>query len=208
MIRSAFLDAADTAAALLHDPAVAARWSTPSALPGFTVGGLARHLANQVTRTATVLAAPPGHTAIPVLDHFTGAGWVTSDVDSADNVAIRTRGEELAAQTTPTDLTAEVDAALDDLHSMVPAQHEDRIVDLGAYGLHVDDFLLTRVLELVVHVDDLAVSLDVPTPSLPPAATDATIHLLGTLAAWRHGALPVVRALARRERAPDSIAAL
>lgn len=208
MIRSAFLDSAVTAAALLHDPAVASRWSSPSALPEFSVGGLARHLANQVTRTATFLAAPPGGSAIPVLEHFTGAGWVASGLDSADNAGIRSRGEELAAQTTAGDLADEVDAALADLRSMVPAQHDDRVVDLGDWGLHVEDFLLTRVLELVVHIDDLAVSLDVPTPPLPPAATEATIHLLGTLAAWRHGALPVVRALARRERAPDSIAAL
>jgi hypothetical protein len=64
------------------------------------------------------------------------------------------------------------------------------------------------VLELVVHVDDLAVSLTVATPPLPAAATDATIQLLARLAAWRHGPMPVVRALARQERAPASVAAL
>ncbi|WP_327003968.1 maleylpyruvate isomerase N-terminal domain-containing protein [Dactylosporangium sp. NBC_01737] len=208
MIRSAFLDSAQSAAALLREPAVAARWSTPSTLPGFSVGGLARHLANQVTRTVTALAAPPGTSAIPVMDHFTGAGWVNSGADSADNTAILERSETAAAQTTAADLAAEVDAALAELSTMVPAQHAERVVDLGRWGLLVDDFLLTRVLELVVHTDDLAVSLDLPTPDLPAAATGATIDLLGRLAAWRHGPLPVVRALARRERAPDSIAAL
>lgn len=208
MIRPAFVESAATAAALLRDPAVASRWSAPSALPDFSVGGLARHLANQVTRTATFLAAPPGGSAIPVLDHFTGAGWVASGLDSDDNVAIRRRGEAAAAQTTAADLAAEVDAAVADLRIAVPAQPADRVVDLGDWGLRVDDFLLTRVLELVVHTDDLAVSVDVPTPPLPPAATEATILLLSRLAAWRHGPLPVVRALARRERAPDSIAAL
>jgi hypothetical protein len=59
-----------------------------------------------------------------------------------------------------------------------------------------------------VHADDLAVSLNLPTPPLPATATEATIQLLARLAAWRHGPLPVVRALARRERAPASIAAL
>ncbi len=44
-VRLAFLDAATSAAALLADPAVAAGWSGPSALPGFSVGGLAVHLA-------------------------------------------------------------------------------------------------------------------------------------------------------------------
>lgn len=193
---------------MLREPAVAGGWATPSALPGFSVGGLARHLANQVTRTAALLAGPPGGAAIPVLEHFTGAGWVGSGRDGEANVSIRTRMEEAAALTTARELAAEVEAALDELRTTVMAQHEDRIVDLGEWGLRVDDFLLTRVLELVVHVDDLAVSVDVPTPPLPPEAVEATVTLLGRLAVWRHGALPVVRALARQERAPASIAAL
>lgn len=81
-------------------------------------------------------------------------------------------------------------------------------MDLGDWGLHVDDFLLTRVVELVVHIDDLAVSLGLPTPALPEAAAGATIKLLSSLAAWRHGSLNVIRALARQERAPASIVAL
>ncbi|MEV4512761.1 maleylpyruvate isomerase N-terminal domain-containing protein [Dactylosporangium sp. NPDC049525] len=208
MIRPAFLESAERAAALLREPAVDERWSAPSALPGFSVGGLARHLANQVTRTVTSLAAPPGTSAIPVLDHFTGAGWVNSGVDSADNAAILERSETAAAQTTPAGLAAEVDAALAELRTMVPAQHAERVVDLGRWALLVDDFLLTRVLELVVHTDDLAVSLGVPAPEPSAAAAEATVQLLARLAVWRHGPLPVVRALARRERAPDSIAAL
>ncbi|MDG6107834.1 maleylpyruvate isomerase N-terminal domain-containing protein [Dactylosporangium aurantiacum] len=208
MIRPAFLDTAEVAAALVRSPAVDERWAAPSALPGFTVGGLARHLANQVTRTLTLLADPPGESAIPVLDHFTGAGWVTSGAGSADNAAILRRSEDAAAQTSAAVLADEVDAALAELRTVVPAQHPDRVVDLGRWGLAVDDFLLTRLLELVVHTDDLAVSLDVPTPDLPAAATDATVQLLARLAVWRHGPLPVLRALTRQERAPGSVAAL
>ncbi|WP_432901482.1 maleylpyruvate isomerase N-terminal domain-containing protein [Micromonospora matsumotoense] len=208
MIRDAFLDVAEIAASLLREPLMAERWSTPSALPDFSTGGLARHLANQVTHTVTFLAAEQGASPIPVLEHFTGNAWVTSGVDSADNVDIRRRSEQAAASTTATDLAADVDAALAELRVTVPAQSADHVVDLGDWGLQVDDFLLTRVMELVVHVDDLAVSLGVPTPPIPPAAAEATIHLLGSLAAWRHGSLKVIRALARHERAPASVAAL
>jgi hypothetical protein len=208
MIRPAFLDSADVAAAVLRQPVVAERWSAPSALPGFSVGGLAWHLANQITRTLAALEAPPGADPITVMDHFTGAGWMNSPVDGADNVAILQRSEGAAPQSTAADLVAEVDAALAELRTVVPAQHPDRAVDIGRWALTVDDFLLTRVLELVVHTDDLAVSLDLPAPEPPAAAAEATVDLLGRLAVWRHGALPVVRALARRERAPASIAAL
>ncbi|PWR13650.1 hypothetical protein DKT69_20125 [Micromonospora sicca] len=208
MIRPAFLDVAKTAAVLLREPLLVERWSAPSALPDFSTGGLARHLANQVTHTVTFLAAAPGASAISVLEHFTGNAWVTSGVDSADNVGIRRRSEQAAASTTATELADIVDAALTDLRAMVPAQPADRIVDLGDWSLQVDDFLLTRVVELVVHVDDLAVSLGLPTPAMPETAAGATIKLLSSLAVWRHGSLNVIRALARQERAPASIAAL
>ncbi|MEH0933947.1 maleylpyruvate isomerase N-terminal domain-containing protein [Micromonospora psammae] len=208
MIRPAFLDAAETAMALLRNPILAEQWSSPSALPDFSTGGLARHLANQVTQTVTFLAAPPGESAISVLEHFTGNAWVTSGVGSADNIDIRRRSEQTAAATTARELADAVDAALTDLGATVTAQPPDRIVDLGDWGLKVDDFLLTRVMELVVHTDDLAVSLGLPTPPMPQTATEATIQLLSSLAAWRHGSLNVIRALARQERAPTSISAL
>jgi hypothetical protein len=208
MIRDAFLDSAEAAATLLREPVLADQWSAPSALADFTTGGLARHLANQITSTVTYLAAAPGASAIPVLEHFTGNTWVTSGVDSADNIGIRRRGEHAATLTTAAGLADDVDAALAELRKTVPAEPAERIIDLGDWGLRIDDFLLTRVLELVVHADDLAVSLNLPTPPLPATATEATIQLLARLAAWRQGPLPVVRALARRERAPASIAAL
>ncbi|MEV4755850.1 maleylpyruvate isomerase N-terminal domain-containing protein [Micromonospora sp. NPDC049559] len=208
MIRAAFLESAEAAVGLLRQPALAERWSEPSALPDFSTSGLARHLANQITNTASYLAATPGGSAISVLDHFTGNGWVTSGTDSADNIEIRHRSEQAATATTPERLADDVDAALRELRAAVPAQPADRIVDLGNWGLTVDDFLLTRVMELVVHADDLAVSLGIPTPPMPQAATEATIQLLSRIAAWRHGPLAVIRALARQERAPASIAAL
>jgi hypothetical protein len=207
MIRDAYLSAAQTAAVLLREPAVSAKWSEPSALADFSVAGLARHLANQVTGTVSLLARAPGVSAIPVLEHYTRNAWVTSGVDGADNVDIRRRGERAATATTPRALADEVDSALTELRHILPAQPAERVVDLGEWGLAVDDLLLTRVMELVVHADDLAVSLGIPTPAMPAEATDATIRLLARVAAWRHGPLAVVRALARRERAPETIAA-
>lgn len=208
MTRDTFLRSAAVAAGLLHDPALAARWADPSALPDFSVGGLTRHLAYQILGTPAFIAAPPGSMPIPVLEHYTRNTWLTSGVDSADNVAIRGRGESAAAGTTAVALAAEVDAALAELRRSVPAEPGDRIVDLGDWALTLDDLLLTRILELVVHGDDLAVSIGVPTPEQPSEATSAVIHLLADIAAWRNTPMSVVRAFARRERAPESIAAL
>jgi hypothetical protein len=209
VIRDAYLSAAGVAATLLRDPAVAAQWSQPSALADFSVAGLACHLAFQITRTVPLLSAPPGDPAIqvPVLEHYTRNAWVTSGVEGADNVQIRRANEQRAAGTTAQGLADEVDAALAELRRVVPAEPAQRVVDFRDWGLAVDDFLLTRVMELVVHGDDLAVSVGVPTPEMPAAATEATIGLLASIAAWRHGPLAVVRALSRRERAPESISA-
>jgi Mycothiol maleylpyruvate isomerase N-terminal domain len=112
MLRETFLDTADVAARLLRDPAVAAKWREPSALADFSVAGLARHLANQVTAMPGFLARPAGTDPVPVLDHYTRNSWVTSGVDSDDNRDIRARSEERAAGTTPEALAGEVDGAL------------------------------------------------------------------------------------------------
>ena len=57
--REAYLVAAESAARLIADPAVVAAWAAPSALEGFTVGGLAAHLAVQVVFVPKTLAEPP-----------------------------------------------------------------------------------------------------------------------------------------------------
>ncbi|MFI6066576.1 hypothetical protein ACIA47_15130 [Micromonospora sp. NPDC051227] len=74
-----------------------------------------------------------------MLEHFTGNAWVTSGLDSADNIDIRRRSEQTAAATTPRELADAVDAALTDLRATVTAQPPDRNVDLGDWGLKVDD---------------------------------------------------------------------
>jgi hypothetical protein len=62
-------------------------------------------------------------------------------------------------------------------------------------------------MELAVHSDDLAVSVALPTPALPPTAVNAVVDLLTRLSVRRHGATAVLRTLTRAERAPRSIAA-
>lgn len=77
----------------------------------------------------------------------------------------------------------------------------------GPPSLRLEDLLLNRMMELVVHLDDLAISIRADTPALPAAATDTVIQLLATLAARRRGPGSLIRALTRTERAPASITA-
>ena len=67
---------------------------------------------------------------------------------------------------------------------------------------------MTRLLEMTVHHDDLATSLGLAPIELDPAVVAPVVNLLTDLARREHGGVAVVRALTRRERAPDSIAVM
>ncbi|KPM53644.1 hypothetical protein CcI49_35620 [Frankia sp. CcI49] len=206
--RQLFLDAAASAAALLRAPAVATRWNADSALPKFTVSGLAGHLAWQVTIVSRLLADhEPEAKPTSLLEHYTQAVWIGASLDDDLNVGIRQIGEA-TAEGGPDELAARVEAAIAELHGLLPAEPAGRIVRMASFVLSLDDFLTTRILEIAVHSDDLAVSVGVPTPELPTAATDAVLVLLTRLAAHRHGPTAVLRALSRPERAPATIAGI
>lgn len=84
----------------------------------------------------------------------------------------------------------------------------DRLLDLRPIvpiAIRLDDFLRTRVMELVVHADDLATSVGVDPPQ--PSASAATMAIESLMATARatHGDLAVIRALARRERSDANV---
>jgi hypothetical protein len=66
----------------------------------------------------------------------------------------------------------------------------------------LDEYLRTRVVELVVHADDLAASIGVELVPPQPATCRVAIDVLVDAARIRHGDMAVLRALARRERGP------
>ena len=209
-IRAAFVDAAVSAAGLLSDPAVAAAWDGPSVLPEFSIAGLAGHLAAQVLNVPKALAAPVGEAEpLTLADHYAAVRWRGTGPDEDVNVGIRTSGEEIAAAG-PAALVAQVDAVIAEVRVTLPAEPADRAVFLPwtGWSLSLDDLLVTRMMEIAVHSDDLGASVGVPAPDLPPAVLDPVLGLLFRLAVGRHGQAAVLRALARAERAPASIAAI
>jgi hypothetical protein len=208
-VREAYVRAAVVAIGLLREPAVAAAWDKPSALAGFGVGGLATHLAAQVHNVESALAAPVGGPPISLGEHYAGVPWLGADIDSEANVAIRRSGEELAADG-PAAVADRAAAVVDRLPETLGAEPADRVVHLPWTGwqLTLDDLLVTRMMEIVVHADDLAVSVGVPTPDFPASVLEPALGLLCRLAVRRHGPVAVLRALSRSERAPVTISAL
>ncbi|SFP30463.1 Mycothiol maleylpyruvate isomerase N-terminal domain-containing protein [Amycolatopsis arida] len=207
--RDDFLAAARSAAGLLREPAVAVAWREPSALPGFGVAGLAGHLAYQVLTVASALADPvPEEPTLSLLEHYDRAKWVDADLDDEVNVRIRQGGEHVAAPGAAA-LADRVDATVSELTDALATAPERpvRIPLWGPWSLMLEDLLVTRLMELAVHSDDLAVSVGVTTPELPPGAVETVVDLLSRLAVRRHGPTAVLRALSRAERAPSTIAA-
>ncbi|MBR7838515.1 maleylpyruvate isomerase N-terminal domain-containing protein [Actinospica durhamensis] len=209
-----FLAAADAAVELIGARAVAERWGEPSALAGFTIGGLAAHLGWQVQSGRLALAAPrpePGAVVTPLLEHYARAAWVGAGLDAPVNLGIRDAGEERAKagageQARLTALAREEAAKL-----LASGEVEPETVIAMPWvegrAMTAADVLTTRLMELLVHGDDLAVSLGVATPEYAESAYATVNDLLLRVSARRHGSLAVLRTLSRAERAPETIAA-
>ena len=207
--RDAFVQAAASAAALLRDPAVAASWDSASVLREFSVAGLAGHLARQVLAVPRVLAQPaPADQPVSLLDHYGRVSWIDAGPDDEANAEIR-RGGEAEAADGAAPLAVKTAVTVEALRSALPAEPAGRLVRPSwvSWTLALDDFLITRMMEIAVHSDDLALSAGVGTPALSPAVLDPVLELLTRLAVRRHGPTAVLRALSRSERAPGTISA-
>lgn len=205
---AAFLRAAEIAVDLVRRPEVEQQWREPSALPRMAVGALACHLGRQVVHARNLLGQPTTERPLSgAPDHYRRAAWVTST--SLDDPANDRTSDEREAAAGFSALSGTVTAALQDVRGMLRAGRAEPVVVIPWQGwaLRRDDFLLTRMLEIVVHGDDLAVSAAVPTPEFPDEVFAPVLELLAGLAASRHGQPAVIRAFARAERAPSSIAA-
>ncbi|MFF1480639.1 maleylpyruvate isomerase N-terminal domain-containing protein [Streptomyces sp. NPDC058301] len=208
-LRHDFLVLAGSVRDLLRDPAVAAAWAEPSALAEFGVAGLAGHLAYQVLSIPPTLAAPvPSEPTVSLLGHYERVEWIGAGLDDEISVRIRQGGENASADG-PAALADQVDAAVAELtRTLATAENRPvRIPLWGPWSLLLDDFLTTRMMEIAVHGDDLAVSVGIAAPHLAPSAVESVVDLLSRLAVRRHGPTAVLRALSRAERAPRTIAA-
>lgn len=209
MITESFLATANVVGSLLRAPELAARWHEPSALPEFRISGLAGHLARAAFNVETYLDTPAPAQAVPV----DAAGYFLAVLDPEESLddpvptQIRARGEETAGSG-PDDLADRFDAVCAQLAPRLRKAGGDQSIEVvGGLVLRLDDYLVTRLVEFAVHLDDLAVSLDLPTPALPDQAADLVVTTLARIARVRHGTVPVLRALSRRERASGPVAA-
>jgi hypothetical protein len=186
---------------------VAAAWDSPSALAEWTVGGLAGHLAGQAFSGVTLIEAEPSDLEPITLDeHYERVSWIGAAVDDDVSVDIRSGGDSNAAEGAEA-LVARVVSARSRLEVLLAETSPDRpvLVPWQGWALRRDDFLVMRMMEIVVHSDDLGASVGITAPTVGAALLDPVLALLTRLAVRRHGQSAVVAALSRAERAPARI---
>jgi uncharacterized protein (TIGR03083 family) len=206
-VRLTYLKAADTAIGLVSDPKIEESWDLSSALREWRVGGLAGHLARAVSTVEQYLDADPAPAGEQIGPGAYYARVIdTNDIESELHRAIRKRGDEMAVRGC-SGLVTLMQETVDRLRRRLDSEPGDRSVAvLQGMVLSLDDYLRTRLVEIVVHSDDLAVSLGVTPPVFSPRTYRIVTDVLIDTARERYGDLAIVRALARRER--DGVEAL
>jgi uncharacterized protein (TIGR03083 family) len=210
-IRTLFCNTADAIGPLLAEAALEERFQEPSALAGFSVRGLTGHLLRAMSTVETYVDRPEpdpsGGEVLSAAEYYAAVlEPATADVNSDFHRAIRQRGLEEAPERAE-ELPGRWADLAGRLRARLATELPGRLVEVyGGLVLSLDGYVITRLIELVVHGDDLAASVGVEPPALSPAATGLVIGTLVDVARVRHGDLAVLRALTRRER--DTVEAL
>jgi len=205
-----FVAAAEVAARLVGRPEVAARWGEPSALAAYTVGGLVAHLLLATERTEGVLdeEEPVGRLVVGAAE-FYGVNRVGTAADNETGLhpIVRAAAEKIA-ESGPAAVAERFTALVDRLRPRLPADRLVTILQVPDGATTFETYLRTRVVELVVHVDDIATSVGIDVEP-PPESVDVAVGVFVELARARSGDLAVIRAFSRAERAaPDTLRVL
>lgn len=207
-MRATFIETAAATLRLLDEPAVEAAWTSPSALAGLTVGGLAAHLARAVLTVQGYLAAEGPSPDAEVVD---AAGYLLAALpdtgrDSDVNAQVLARAEA-GGRDGVAAVRQRAAAALTDLRRDLPGIAPDHVLAvLGGIAIPLDDYLATRIVELVVHADDLLASVEgIESAAVPTAGESVAVGVLAEVARRRTSTTAMVTTLARRERAPTQV---
>ena len=203
-VRALVVEAVARAAELIAAPATAERWEQPSALDGMTVGALSAHLVRAAGATVAYLDRTPPDRH-PDGDLLTPVTYFHAAVDSPIHDQIK----DVSATESAIGHDATVDKCrrlVADLEARLADEPADRLVAaLGGRLLTLDDFCRTRLIEVLLHLDDLAVSTGQPRPATDPAGPAIVLDICIEIARHRHGDWNVLYALSRAERSTAPI---
>jgi uncharacterized protein (TIGR03083 family) len=193
-MRDDFLRGARLVLAALSRPEVAQAWDAPSVLEEQTVGALAGHLARGgVWVVGDYLDLDPASEAThPTVEAY--YAWVAT-LDETAHQGIRERGAALAEEGADA-IVARLDERIARLDERLAAEPFDRILPVAGGTMALDDFLATRLVEQVVHLDDLGRSVGIDCGA-PDDLVAKVAHTGLGVALLRHGPTHVLRLLYR-----------
>lgn len=208
-VTNLFLDGARIVARAIADPAVAQAWADPSVLDEQLVGGLAGHLARGgVWVVADYLE---GDSPSGPVDFDSAAEYFTAFTDLAspeDHQGIRARAAAVG-ELGPDELVLQLNRRLHSLETRLRSLDADALVAvIAGKVMRVADYLVTRVVEQVVHLDDLARSIHRKPWEYPLAGEDLAIAVGVDIARLRTGRVGLVRALYRNGYAEATLPVL
>jgi hypothetical protein len=195
------LDSCERVLPLLRSPALSERWMQQSALDQWSNAGLAGHLARSAFNLERAVGGEPGYG--PVHD---AVGYYTASApqppDSPDGKRIRELGDQEAADGAAV-LADRFTASMAWLREHAMPLDPATKVKLFGRVLPIDECAAACLLELVVHADDLTVSVGLEPVSFSAPAIDLVVGTLSRISRKRHGDLAIIRSLSRPERAPS-----
>lgn len=185
-VRNALTAQVEAVAAAAH-ALTPEQFALPSGLPGWDVHHLVVHIAGQIDAVPRLLAAPEPQATAPETDLAT---WALSTAGKAKDLDEATRADAAASA----DAAARVDEAVEQLEPVLEqAVRPDILLPHGFGAMRALDFTVTRLVELVVHTDDLVRATGHRAP-LDRQALAATVRLLtDALAAKAPGGAVEVR---------------
>jgi hypothetical protein len=200
----AFCLAARHAEGVLRDRRIVDGWDLPSALPRMAVGTVAGHMYLVVRRVDKHLDAA----ATPVPPQTSGSYPLVrvghpEDLDLEVHRQVRRDGRRVAAWGWEA-----VSAAYGDRLAKLESRLAGSLpgtVRLGDRAVAFPEYLASRVVELLVHADDLVASLELHGTEPPSPAVDVAVGFLVQAARRSHGDVAVLRAFTRRERVGESV---
>ena len=168
---------------LARHPAVAEQWFEPSALEGMSVGavavhglGILEHILNDCERPEPATARMRG-----IVGYSRAARLDRREDLALEGHKLIIGGAEQGAADGPAPVLDKAAAWLEQLRWVLPAMDPNKHVYLprlppmaGPLAMMV----MNRTVELTVHMDDLAVSVGLPTPPITPEAGAMALTVL------------------------------
>lgn len=196
------LDAFAAAAATFTQLATASveAWDRPSVLAGYRISDLVGHVVIGTFAWSATVTGSAGSPVADAAEWYLGGRPELHAAVHAQAAALADRGPEHVLSR----LAVQADRAESNLRGLADADAVVALSPVSAAAATVGDFVRTRVVELVVHTDDLAVSLGRAT-NLPARSVAVAVDALVGMAIRRSGDVEVLRVLTRRERAAQGV---